>query len=87
MKLDSGMMVVMFFQTLAYVVAGWRYVSGLRIEINDLKTKLMAHESMVDMRIQQVEAKDTEINQRLTRMENMLIEIRLELKDKQDRHD
>lgn len=87
MKLDSGMMLVIFLQTLAYVVAGWKYVSGLKIEINDLKTKLKEHEAMMDMRIQQVEVKDTEINQRLTRMENMLVEIRLELKDKKDRNE
>lgn len=87
MHLDTGTLFTLVLQTVAYVVAGWKYVSGLKIEINDLKTKLKAHEAMMDMRIQQVEVKDTEINQRLTRMENMLVEIRLELKDKKDRNE
>lgn len=85
MKLDSGTILTLIFQTLAYVIAGWKYVSGLRDELNDLKSRLSTHERESEIRHRVDEKKDDELAQRLTRIEQMLTEIRLELKDKADR--
>ena len=50
-----------------------------------LDAKLSAHEREMDLRMGAVEKKDTEINERLMRMEAMLVDIRLQLKDKADK--
>lgn len=85
MKLESGTLITLILQTVAYVIAGWKYVSGLRDEINDLKGRLATHERESEIRHRIDEQKDAEISKRLQRMEAMLVEIRLELKDKADR--
>jgi hypothetical protein len=85
MKLENGTIITLLLQTLVYVGAGWRYVNGLQNKISQLDSKLSAHEREMNLRLGAVEKKDTEINERLTRMEAMLVEIRLQLKDKADK--
>ena len=85
MKLESGTLITLILQTVAYVIAGWKYVSGLKEEINDLKGRLATHERESEIRHRIDERKDDEMNQRLKRIEEMLTQIRLELKDKADR--
>jgi hypothetical protein len=85
MQLENGTLVTLSLQTLAYIVAGWKYVSGLKEKISELRAELNAHKTGMDIRLTAVERKDSEINERLQRMEAMLVEIRLELKDKADR--
>jgi hypothetical protein len=43
-------------------------------------------ERATNLRLEAVERKDDEISRRLTRIEDLLTEIRLELKDKADRN-
>jgi hypothetical protein len=86
MNFDSGTLATLFLQTVAYIVAGWRYVQSLNDKMAELRSELNSHKVEMDLRLSAVERKDNEINQRLGRMEQMLVEIRLELKDKADRH-
>jgi predicted Holliday junction resolvase-like endonuclease len=85
MHFDSGTLITLVFQTVAYVIAGYKYVSGLRDEINELKARLSTHERESEIRHRIDERKDDEMSQRLKRIEEMLTQIRLELKDKADR--
>jgi len=85
MKLEPGTIITLVLQTLAYLVAGWKYVEGLRHELNDLKARLATHEKESEIRHRVDERNDTEMSARLMRIEQMLTEIRLELKDKADR--
>jgi len=85
MHLDSGMILTLIVQTIAYIVAGWKYVQSLNEKIADLRTELTTQKTTMELRLSAVERKDSEINKRLERMEAMLVEIRLELKDKADR--
>lgn len=85
MKLDEGTIITLVLQTLAYIVAGWKYVSSLKDKIAELRAELNAHKTGMDIRLTAVERKDTEINERLQRIEDMLVDIRLQLKDKADR--
>jgi hypothetical protein len=85
MHLDTGTLFTLVLQTVAYVIAGWKYVSGLKEEINDLKGRLTTHERESEIRHQVDAQKEAEISRRLKRMEEMLVEIRLQLKDKADR--
>lgn len=85
MKLDSGTIITLIVQTIAYLIAGWKYVSGLKDQIAELRTELHSHKIGMDIRLTAVEKKDKEINERLQRIEDMLVEIRLQLKDKADR--
>ena len=86
MHLDSGTILTLIVQTIAYIVAGWKYVQSLNEKISDLRTELTTQKTTMELRLSAVERKDSEINKRLERMEAMLVEIRLELKDKADRH-
>jgi len=79
------MILTLIVQTIAYIVAGWKYVQSLNEKIADLRTELTTQKTTMELRLSAVERKDSEINKRLERMEAMLVEIRLELKDKADR--
>lgn len=85
MTLDSGTVLTLIVQTIAYIVAGWKYVQSLNDKIANLQAELNTQKTTMDLRLTAVERKDSEINKRLERMEQMLMEIRLELKDKADR--
>lgn len=75
MEQYSGIIATIVVQTIAYGVAINRMLTGFKIKISEIDTRLM-----------QVEREDERISKKLENIENMLMEIRLELKDKANRN-
>ena len=86
MGMTTELVTTILIQTATYALAFWKFIDGLRRKITDLSARLEVMEHSTNLRLTAVERKDDEISQRLNRIEELLIEIRLQLKDKADRN-
>lgn len=86
MGMTTELVTTILIQTAGYALAFWKFIDGLRRKITDLSNRIEVMENATNLRLTAVERKDDEISQRLNRIEELLIEIRLQLKDKADRH-
>jgi hypothetical protein len=73
--MDTGLIVTISMQTIAYGIGLFKMWSDMQLKLKEL-----------EMRVQNVEKMDTDIKSAISRMEKMITEIRLELKDKADRN-
>jgi hypothetical protein len=72
--MDTGLIITIATQTIAYGIGLFKMWSDMQLKLKEL-----------ELRVQNVEKMDTDIKQSIGRMEKMITEIRLELKDKADR--
>lgn len=72
--MDTGLIITIAAQTIAYGIGLFKMWSDMQLKLKEL-----------ELRVQNVEKMDTDIKQSIGRMEKMITEIRLELKDKADR--
>jgi hypothetical protein len=72
--MDTGLIVTISMQTIAYGIGLFKMWSDMQLKLKEL-----------EMRVQNVEKMDSDIKSAISRMEKMITEIRLELKDKADR--
>ena len=72
--MDTGLIITIATQTIAYGIGLFKMWSDMQLKMKEL-----------ELRVQNVEKMDTDIKQSIGRMEKMITEIRLELKDKADR--
>lgn len=72
--MDTGLIITIATQTIAYAIGLFKMWSDMQLKLKEL-----------ELRVQNVEKMDTDIKQSIGRMEKMITEIRLELKDKADR--
>lgn len=86
MGMTTELITTILIQTATYALAFWKFIDGLRRKITDLSARLEVMEHSTNLRLTAVEQKDAEISRRLTRIEDLLTEIRLDLKDKADRN-
>jgi hypothetical protein len=86
MGMTTELVTTILIQTATYALAFWKFIDGLRRKITDLSARLEVMEKATNLRLEAVERKDDEISRRLDRIETLLIDIRLELKDKADRN-
>jgi hypothetical protein len=86
MGMTTELVTTILLQTAGYALAFWKFIDSLRRKIADLSARLEVMERATNLRLEAVERKDDEISRRLTRIEDLLTEIRLELKDKADRN-
>ncbi len=73
--MDTGLIITIATQTLAYGIGLFKMWSDMQLKLKEL-----------EMRVQNVEKMDSDIKSAISRMEKMITEIRLELKDKADRN-
>lgn len=73
--MDTGLIITIATQTIAYGIGLFKMWSDMQLKLKEL-----------ELRVQNVEKMDTDIKQSIGRMEKMITEIRLELKDKADRN-
>jgi hypothetical protein len=73
--MDTGLIVTISMQTIAYGIGLFKMWSDMQLKLKEL-----------EMRVQNVEKMDSDIKSAISRMEKMITEIRLELKDKADRN-
>jgi hypothetical protein len=86
MGMTTELITTILIQTATYALAFWKFIDGLRRKITDLSSRLEVMEHSTNLRLSAVERKDDEISRRLDRIESLLMDIRLELKDKADRN-
>jgi hypothetical protein len=86
MGMTTELVTTILIQTATYALAFWKFIDGLRRKITDLSSRLEVMEHSTNLRLSAVERKDDEISRRLDRIESLLMDIRLELKDKADRN-
>lgn len=72
--MDTGLIITIATQTIAYGIGLFKMWSDMQLKLKEL-----------ELRVQNVEKMDTDIKSAISRMEKMITEIRLELKDKADR--
>jgi hypothetical protein len=72
--MDTGLIITIATQTIAYGIGLFKMWSDMQLKLKEL-----------EMRVQNVEKMDSDIKSAISRMEKMITEIRLELKDKADR--
>jgi hypothetical protein len=72
--MDTGLIITISTQTVAYGIGLFKMWSDMQLKLKEL-----------EMRVQNVEKMDNDIKSAISRMEKMITEIRLELKDKADR--
>ena len=84
--MTTELITTILIQTATYALAFWKFIDGLRRKITDLSSRLEVMEHSTNLRLSAVERKDDEISRRLDRIESLLMDIRLELKDKADRN-
>ena len=84
--MTTELITTILLQTAGYAIAFWKFIDSLRKKISDLSARIEVMENATHIRLKAVEQKDDEISKRLDRIEGLLIDIRLELKDKADRH-
>jgi hypothetical protein len=73
--MDTGLIITISTQTVAYGIGLFKMWSDMQLKLKEL-----------EMRVQNVEKMDSDIKSAISRMEKMITEIRLELKDKADRN-
>lgn len=73
--MDTGLIITIATQTIAYGIGLFKMWSDMQLKLKEL-----------ELRVQNVEKMDSDIKSAIGRMEKMIMEIRLELKDKMDRH-
>lgn len=73
--MDTGLIITIATQTIAYGIGLFKMWSDMQLKLKEL-----------ELRVQNVEKMDTDIKSAIARMEKMITEIRLELKDKADRN-
>lgn len=73
--MDTGLIITIATQTIAYGIGLFKMWSDMQLKLKEL-----------ELRVQNVEKMDTDIKSAISRMEKMITEIRLELKDKADRN-
>jgi len=73
--MDTGLIITIATQTIAYGIGLFKMWSDMQLKLKEL-----------ELRVQNVEKMDTDIKSAINRMEKMITEIRLELKDKADRN-
>jgi len=86
MGMTTELITTILIQTATYALAFWKFIDGLRRKITYLSSRLEFMEKATNLRLEAVERKDDEISRRLDRIEELLMDIRLQLKDKADRH-
>ncbi len=73
--MNTGLIITIAAQTLAYGIGLFKMWSDMQLKLREL-----------ELRVQNVEKMDTDIKQSIGRIEKMITDIRLEMKDKADRH-
>ena len=72
--MDTGLIITIAAQTIAYGIGLFKMWSDMQLKLKEL-----------ELRVHSVEKMDNDIKSAIGRMEKMITEIRLELKDKADR--
>lgn len=74
MEMDQGIMVTIVIQSIVFIGALSKMFTDMKIKLREL-----------DLRVRTLEKKEDEIGEKLTKIFDALNDIKLDLKDKQDR--
>lgn len=72
--MSGDMIVTIVIQSIAFAIGLFKIYTDMQLKLREL-----------DMRLTQVEKVDNDMTQSIKRIESMIIEIRLEMKDKADK--